>query len=320
MARANSFAGAIVCAVMAAGSASGGSLPYDFQVLPAQSGLDAEINVGFGTAGTLIGNWDPVANPAGTRTKPGLFGPFGDDENVSVPMSLDAALTGRPNTAAGGAFRMSFDFGGGLLSMSGYSGDLLKSGPESLTAEISLLTETFRTRSPTFIYLGGIPITLPIGQLTLNSLTAAQIGDAPGILTPIDATRYSFIVAPLVELSASIEIFGQTLDLPATPIPLPLAGEIEFTGDTATLTSVQPLDLSSATPLDLAIPQTPLALPTLDPDNPANVLLNLTADELSASIVGTLSTVALGQVVPEPGTALLGLLALTTLRRLGRSA
>ena len=318
MARANSFAGVSVCAAVLAETVSGGSITYDFDVVPAQSGLSADINVGFGTAGTLIGNWDPVSNPTGTRTKPGLFGPFGGDENEPVGISLDAALTGGPDTTAGGNFQMSFDFAGGLLSMGGYSGDLLKSGPESLTAEIMLLTETFRTRNPTFVYLGGIPITVPIGELTLNSLTAAQIGDAPGILTLIDANRYGFIVAPLVELSASIEILGQPLELPATPIPLPLAGEIVFTGDTATLTSVQPLDLSSTTPLDLAIPQTPLALPTFDPDNPANVLLDLVADELSASIVGTLSTIALGEIVPEPGTALPLLLALLALRRARR--
>lgn len=302
MARPKTIASFVVFALFAAGTAPGGSIEYDFQIQPAQSGLNADINVGFGTAGTLVGNWDPTANPTGTRTKPGLFGSFGDDENVPVPIGLDAALSGSPHTTAGGGFRLGFDFAAGLFSMSGYSGDLLQSGPESLSAELTLQTETFRTRNPTFFYLGGIPITLPFGQITLNSLTAAQVGAAPGILTPIDADRYSFIVAPLVELSGSIDIFGQSFDLPATPTPLPLQGEIVFAGDTATLTSVQPLDLSSTTPLDLALPQTPLALPTLDPDSPANVLLDLAADELSASIAGTLSTVAFGEIVPEPAT------------------
>jgi hypothetical protein len=313
MARPKTIASLMVSAVLVCGTAPGGTVEYDFHILPGQSGLNADISVGFGTAGTLIGNWDPTANPTGTRTKPGLFGPFGDDENVPVPVSLDAALSGSPNTTAGGGFRLGFDLAAGLLSMSGYSGDLLKSGPESLTAELTLQTDTFRTRNPTFFYLGGIPITLPFGQITLNSLTASQVGSAPGVLTPIEANRYAFVVAPLIELSGSIDAFGQSFDLPATPTSLPLQGEIVFSGDTATLTSVQPLDLSNTTPLDLTLPQTPLALPTFDPDSPANVLLDLAADELSASIAGTLSTVAFGEVVPEPATLtmlfLLGVLA-----------
>lgn len=290
----------------------GGSLQYAFQIQPNESGLQANIDVGFATAGTLVGNWNAESNPTGTRTKPGLLGPFGDTENVPVSMTLDAGLVGSPNTRAGGGFGATFDLNNGLMSLSGLSSDLLKSGPESLTAELTLETETFRTRNPTFLYLGGIPITVPVGQVTLSALSAVQVGDAaPGLLTPIAADRYSFVVAPLVQLTGSAEVLGQVFDLPATPLPLPLQGEVVFAGDTALLTAIQPIDFQNTTPVDLTLPETPLALPTFDPNNPANVLLNLALSEISASLAGTLTLSATGEIVPEPGSA--GLLLMSVL-------
>lgn len=302
MNRAYRTCGIGLCLLGVSAAVAGGTSLYDFTINPNLSGLDADINVGVSTAGTLIGNYDEVNNPTGTRTKPGLFGPFGPTENVPVETSLDLALVGSPNTRTSGAFRMEFDFNAGLIAMSDYSTDFLASGAESLTAEITLMTETFRTRNPTFLYLGGFPITIPVGQITLNSLTATQIGIGPGTLTPIDATHFSFSVVPIVSIAGSVDVLGQTLDLPATPIPLLLSGELEVAGDTALITSVQPLEIINSTPLDQALPQIPLPLPTLDPDNPANVLLDLILSEVGAELTGTLTTVANGRLVPEPAS------------------
>lgn len=305
-----------LCLLTASAAHAGGTSLYDFTINQNLSGLNADINVGVSTAGTLIGNYDEVNNPTGTRTKPGLFGPFGPTENLPVETSLDVALVGSPNTRTSGAFRMEFDFNAGLLAMSDYSTNLLASGAESLTAEITLMTETFRTRNPTFLYLGGFPITIPIGQFTLNSLTATQVGVGPGTLTPIDATHFSFSVVPIVSIAGSVDVLGQTFDLPATPIPLLLSGELEVAGETALITSVQPLEIINSTPLDQALPQIPLPLPTLDPDNPANVLLDLILSEVGAELTGTLTTVANGRLVPEPASlALLLAGAAVVLRR-----
>lgn len=295
-------------------AAAGGTSVYDFTINSNLSGLDASIGVGASTAGTLIGNFDATNNPTGTRTKPGLFGSFGSDENLPVQTSLNFGLVGEPNTNTSGAFRMEFDFGAGLMSMSDYSSNLLASGPESLTAEVTLMTETFRTRNPTFLYLGGFPITIPFGQLSLNSLTATQVGIGPGTLTPIDATHYTFNVVPIVSIAGSVDILGQAFDLPPTPLPLLLSGTLELAGDDAVITSVQPIEIMNSTPLDVAIPQTPLPLPTLDPDNPANVLLDLVLSEISSEMTGTLTTIANGHLVPEPGAISL-LIAGIALRR-----
>jgi hypothetical protein len=295
-----------------------GVAPYDFTIKSSQSGLDASINFGVSTAGTLIGNYDPDGNPAGTRTKPGLFGPFGDTENVPVDMSLGVAIVGQPDTQTAGGFQIAADIDAGLLNLSSFTADLLHSGPESLTAELTLMTETFRTRNPTFLYIGGIPITLPIGQATLTALTATQVGDfAPGTLTPIGPDRYSFAVAPVLTLAGTIELLGTEMALPETPALFPLTGEIEFAGDTAHLSSIQALDLQNSFDPMLSLPQFAFDLPTLDPDSPAHVLMDLMLNEISASLAGELRIEANGVLVPEPTT--LGLFLVLPLIA-GRSA
>lgn len=293
--------------------ASAGVALYDFTIKSARSGLDASIEVSADTVGTLIGNYDPDGNPTGTRTKPGLFGPFGDTENLPVGVSLGASLAGTPRTQSAGGFQLTVDPGAGILNMSKFTADFLHSGPEALGAEISLLTETFRTRNPTFLYLGGIPITIPIGEVVLSSLSATQIGAfAPGTLTPLSGGRYAFVAAPLVGLTGTIDILGTELELPVTPVPLVLTGEIAFDGDAAHLTSVQPLDLGASVDPMVALPQIPLDLPTLNPSAPAHVLLDLALESIGVSLVGELRTEANGILVPEPATfvltAVLGML------------
>ncbi len=294
----------------------GEQLPYAFQINSNTSGLNANVSAAVDTQGTLIGNYDATSNPTGTRTKPGLFGPFGPTENLPVSVSLDGNLGGPQNTRSAGGFQIAIDTAGGSLSLSNYAVDLLDSGSISLPASVTLSTATFRTRNPDFLYLGGIPITLPLGNATITSLSVTQIGTAaPGTLTPVGQNRYAFSVVPLVSLTATFDFFGNVFTLPGAPLPLPLDGEILLNGTSAMLTSSRLIDLTNSSNPNLAIPQFPLALPTLG--DPANVLADLTLDTISGGINGTLNTNALGTLVPEPASSLawLCLLACGNVRR-----
>src|SRR4051812_7529727 len=68
---------ALLCA-----TARGAPQPYDFLIDPAGSPADVALDISAKTSGTLVGDYDPLANAAGTRTKPGVFGTFGATENV----------------------------------------------------------------------------------------------------------------------------------------------------------------------------------------------------------------------------------------------
>ena len=82
---------------------------YDFNVVAPPSGISGNLALSARTQGTLVGNYNPDTNPNGTRTKPGLFGPFEPTENVPVEVRIGAAIGGNITRQAGGAFRATVD-------------------------------------------------------------------------------------------------------------------------------------------------------------------------------------------------------------------
>lgn len=290
---------------------------YDFAYVPSQSGLSATIDSGLDAGGTLIGNYNEVDNPTGTRTKPGLFGSFGATENVAVNVNnLGVGLSGNLNTDTSGTFRMAFDSAAGTATLSNLAANFLSGGPANLPVTVSLSTETFRTRTPTFLY-PGVPISLPIGSASLTSLSMLQAGPSGGTLTQTGPNTYDFAVAAIVNVTLSASVLGQTFDLPATALPFGFTGSVVFNGDEALVTSLSPIDFSQTQNPAQALPEFALPLPTLDPNAPANVLLNLTLNQIGADIAGNLQTTANGVLVPAPGMLSLGAfgLILSTRRR-----
>lgn len=288
-----------VCAAAAARGA-----PYDMTIRADASGLSATFNVTANTAGTLIGNWDPNTNPTGTRTKPGAFGSFGDTENLPVNVTLDGVFGGPIDTAMTGSFQLALNPALGSLQITGFSADLLGGQTVALGLSVTLETETFRTRNPTSLYPGGIPITVPLGEATLLQLIATQ-GAMPGTgtLTETGPGQYDFTAAVPVELQSSLDFFGNPLTPAPTPVALALAGQIVVTGTSASLSSSQPLAFSQSQDPNTTLPEMPLALPTiLPPGSTANVLLHLVLQTVSSSVTGTSALSAQGtQPAAHPG-------------------
>lgn len=294
---------AMVCGLMAAHASAQQAGLYDFVVRPT-SGFQATVAINAATSGTLIGNYDETNNATGTRTKPGLFGSFGATENVATPVTLGFGLNGTPDSTTSGGFRMNLNPATGTASISGLSLNLLADGPASLPATLALTYDSFRTRSPSSTYIGGIPLNIPIGTVSLNTLTATQVGEGvAGTLTEIDSTHYSFTVAPLVTIDGMASALGNDIALPGTPAPFPLQGELAFSENGVVLTSLQPIDNSQSAQPNQMLPQFPLALPTiLPPGDTANVLFDLTLTDVTTETTGNLQLTADGTLAPEPGT------------------
>lgn len=311
--------GALSIAVIAGSVVGRPSQPYDFLFSPG-SGLSGSTSVAVSNEGTLIGNWSAKSNPTGTRTKPGLFGTFGATENLPVSVTLGAQVGGNLSTQTAGSFRLAIDSVGGTVQLMQYTADFLSSGPASLPATISLLFGTFRTRSPDSTYIGGIPFNVPIGEVELTALTATQTGSAGlGTLAPSGPGAFSFTVAAPVEISGSMSILGNPVLLPPTPAIIALQGELQISGTSAHLTSVQPLEVQSTSTPGTALPQFPLDLPTiLPPGQTAHLLMDLVLQEIVAGLNATLTTNAAGTLVPAPaGSVVLaaGLLVWSRRRR-----
>ncbi len=281
------------------------AVPIDFTILPAVSGLDGVQSINVATSGTLIGNWDPENNPTGTRTKPGIFGPFGDTENLPVNVTLSGQIGGPIQTAPTGTFRLTLDPVAGTVALDDLVLDLLGGTPLQRLITITIQTQPFRTRNPTSVYPGGVPITLPIGAITVSQLTATQTGGlTPGTLTETGPNTYEFAVIAPVSYTLAADFLGTPLTPPPVPGVFALGGQIVVTGNAARLTSVRTIDLSDTQSPGLALPEFPLALPTvLPPGGTANVLMNLTLEEVGFTLDATASLEASGVVGPplRPG-------------------
>jgi hypothetical protein len=155
--------------------------------------------------------------------------------------------------------------------------------------QASATYETFYTINPGFIYPGGTPVSLPLGDAArITSLTLTQSASAVGgLLATSDADVFAFELQLAVELSFVVRI-----SLPdADPVDVPmdsLALLLPFTG---TLDRSQPDNLvvnlllepesfSGSVPVEgLQLPPVPLDLPTLTADT-ASVILHLQAESL----------------------------------------
>lgn len=305
------------CGVVGAG-ATAAPLAYQFEIHQPSSWLSATVTNRIVTSGTLIGDYNADTNPEGTRTKPGLFGSFGATENVAVNVGVTGQLSGTTASRTSGGFAMTIDIEAGTASMDGFVADYLASGRLRLPASVVFSYESFRTRNPSSTYPGGIPVTIPFGEAEVSALTATQVNPGSlGTLTQVSANVYEFTVAPIVTLAARFDLLGNVFDLPGTPAPLVISGTITLgPGNTASITSVQPVEFANGQDVNQQLPQIAFALPTvLPPGGTANVLLDLTLSRIESSITGTSTLNANGVLIPTPGVAMVGVMCVRALRR-----
>lgn len=292
---------------------------YDFNVVAPPSGISGNLAISARTQGTLIGNYDPDTNPNGTRTKPGLFGPFGPTENVPVNVSIGAAIGGTINRQASGTFRATVDGGNNTITFENLSLNFLANGPAVLPVTITLAGQSFRTRNPDSVYvLPSQGISFPIGTVNLSQFTAVQTGVGAGVLTPAGVDTYDFTAGVLVDLTLAANLLGNPL-AQTIPFVLPLQGQVVVQGNSAVITSLQQLNFSQSFNPNLDLPAFEFGLPTiLPPGSTANLIFDLTLEEIGFEVDLDINLRAEGTLVPEPAslTALgIGLAALARRRR-----
>lgn len=281
---------------------------FVFSVGGGGSSIEGTLDLSAATSGSLVGDFDPVENPDGTRTKPGLFGSFGSTENVAVPVELTPGLSSPLESTPSGGFVLEVNPEVGTVVLSGLTLDLLSGGPLVIPSQLSLEFSTFRTRSPDSLFIGGFPIAIPLGESRLTALAAAQIGSAAGDLVVVGVDMWDFNVSVLVQVSGDFEgLAGQT-PVPPVPVPLTLAGRARLTDQGAEVAASSSFDFGTTTDLASDLPTVPFALPTILPaGNTANVLFDLTLESIGIELASTLTLAAVGVPVPEPGAVGLGI-------------
>lgn len=291
---------------------------FAFTLSPVGTGLSGNIGLSAATTGSLRGDHEPSTNATGTRTKPGLFGSFGSEENVPVPVDLTPAARGPLESVPAGGFQLLLNEEAGTVVLSGLNVDLLPAGPVVVPSEISLEFGSFRTRSPDSLFIGGFPLDIPLGENRLTSLAAAQIGSATGTLSAVGVDLWDFNISAVLLVSGAFDgVLGAT-SLPPIPVPYTLSGRISVAGEEALVTGSSSFEFSNTSELEIDLPAIPIGLPTiLPPGGTANVVLELALSSLTTEFEASLVLSAPGRAVPEPGSTLVvcGLVLLTLRRR-----
>jgi hypothetical protein len=264
------------------------------------AGIDASVLLE--TGGTLIGDYDAATNPTGTQTRPGFFGGSG---NNPIATSADLAATTEAATNPGGAVTIGLDLGSLTIDFSGLTLDLLNGQTAGTDLSATLQYSTFNTINPSFIYPGGIPITLPLGQIAgISAAMVTQTGPGPGTLTPTadpNAWEFTALVSAEIAIAAEVSLPGSDpTPTPgnALPIVLPLSGVVERVSSSALRVTISAAVDPTTTPVPidgLTLPAVPFELPTLGSDT-ASVILTLAPEALTIGAGFEISLVIFAEV------------------------
>jgi hypothetical protein len=276
---------------------------YHFTI-NSQSSLHGQTDISAPLTGSLIGNHDPVSNPTGTQTRPGLFGGTG---NIAIPIEGYVAVADDSTTHPAGAFTLDINPGRGIASLSGLNIDYLAGANPDLVLELGMEFATFRTFSPNSLFIGGFPFSLPLMTLaTLDTFSVEQLNiPAIGQLVLTGKTNeYRWTSLAPVRLTVAGSILGQPLPT-SEPISilLPISATITLGPEghaTATWSVDWSFQRSIPGPL-YTLANQPLDLPTiLPPGGTAHLLINGELGDLGISLSQTGSISAAGIFEPGP--------------------
>ena len=248
---------------------------FDFTIQTAASSVSLNGSTTAGIAGDLIGDYDAATNPGGTQTLPGIFGGSG---NQPVTCDFDFQVAISSVGAPEGSLRLAVDVEGLGLEVNDFSlapfGDAGGNGDVTVT----LIFETFRSFAPDSLFIGGIPLPIPLGNVSLTDVSFQQTGPSTlAVLTPdpLIADRYAFSVTVPTELNGNIDLMGNLFPIGPTPNDYLLAGTLDISGSAATITIsvVQSIDETITNPNPAPFGPLPFPLPTiLPPGGTANCL------------------------------------------------
>jgi len=261
----------------------------DFAVTLNSDTSSATIDAGtvIDASGFLIGDYDPDTNPTGTQTRPGLFGGSGN-QPIDTITTLQTATT--LDAMPAGSMSVSLDTLGGMGSIDGFTIDLLNGSDASTDLSVTIGFDTFRTFDPSFLYLGGIPITLPLGEVgQISNATLTQNAPALITLTPAiipEAYDIVGVIPAVLDMTVTLMLpGGEPTETPIEQLPVlvPISGQVQPLGDgTLQMTlSAAPDPIVQEIPIEgVELPAIPFELPTLGSDT-AGVLFTLSPQSIS---------------------------------------
>ncbi|MEM9381065.1 MAG: hypothetical protein AAGB93_14025 [Planctomycetota bacterium] len=271
---------------------------FTYAVDPSATSIQLSGDLVLDFDGDLRGVFDDgTNNPTGTRTIAGLFGDPGTNDRI--PLSLDLGLAVDLGGAVVGGFTLDLDVEAGTATVSGLDLSIGAGVPSSLDLELTFVYDTFRTVSPTSLFLGGIPLTLPLGSVEATQVALVQSALGAGTATA-SATAGTFDVAVLVPVELAFEVDlggifggepreggGGTTPIGPIPLVLPIVGTLDLAACDSALVAAEQTSFDDVipSPVPIELEDLPFDLPTiLPPGQTANLLLTVGLEGIGLSL------------------------------------
>ncbi len=296
------FAPALLAASAHASSA------YAFTVSQPTSSLTYSFSSSAPFTGTMLGENDPLKPAAEqTRTKrlPSLFSPCGTltaTQNDVVNISGTIAASGSTGTTPirpAGTFKLGIDTTANTSVLQDFNVNLVASGALNASANLNSFTyQSFCAINPGCTAPFLVPISLPLGTVSVTSLVAAQAPGAPenGTLSANGPNTWNFSVPCTLTVTPTITFSGSTVPADPQTIASVFAGTITVSGNTATMTGSTTLNYNppaTTTPTPQA--PTPFTIPSTSTLCPGiNLILTLTITSSSVTSSNTANLAAAG--------------------------
>jgi hypothetical protein len=281
----------LVCA-LSMGTAVAAEIRWECTLDPASTYAQTT-TVSVPLAGTWIGDRDPVLNPTGTTTLPGLLG--GSGNNPIAFSSVVKPVVEVPSTHPAGGFTLWFDEASASVRMNFLLVDALAGQAGSLRSSMALTYATFRTTSPNSTFPAASNLSIPLEDGVLSVVEASQTAEVSAVATPAGEGLWDFSLAVPVQVRAAGSFSGDPLEHVALGT-LALTGRIDLSQGSLRVTATGIVSETTVVPAPEPLVNAPFALPTvLPPGWTANLLMNATYADGTAVTAASAGLVASGR-------------------------
>lgn len=288
--------------------ASASGTAYAFTVSQPTSSLTYSFTSSAPFTGTMIGENSPL-KPANEQTRTKRLPPFTftcgsltATQNDVVTISATIAASGSTGTTAirpAGTFKLGIDTAASTSVLQDFNVNLVASGAIEATANLNNFTyQSFCAINPGCTAPFLVPISLPLGTVSVTSLVAAQAPGAPesGTLSANGPNAWNFSVPCTLTVTPAISFSGTTVPADPQTVASVFAGTITVSGATATMTGSAALNYAPPTNTTPA-PQapTPFTIPSTSTLCPGiNLILTITITSSSVTSSNTANLAAAG--------------------------
>ena len=263
------------------------------EVDPALSSLNGTFEQSTFMPGTIIGNWNEVDNPEGTRTLPGLWGGSG---NNLIPCELTPTLGGPFDSPCVGGLSIEPDFNSALMVIDGLIISAFDGEAGSFPITLGMLFDTFRSVNPDSLYFGGIQIDIPLGDGSLTTLKFEQIVKTNTTLVPTGNQTWSFEADVPVTITLELEVLGTSTGPLTSPGVFQLSGTLEQLENQFQLSATSSWGSEETIEdIPLVFENAPFDAPTIIPAGYiAHLLLSAAAESATITTTTNLQFTAIG--------------------------